>query len=368
MKKIPLVDLKVQYHSIKREVDRKLKSIFENSNFIGGNEVDNFSENLSNLLNVKYSIPVANGTDALYIAMKMLGIGVGDEVITTAHSWISTSETVSQTGAKPIFVDTDEFFCIDHEKIEDKISSKTKAIIPVHLFGGVCDMTEINKIARKHNLFVIEDCAQSILSSWKGKNVGTIGDVGTFSFFPGKNLGAYGDAGGIITNKFSLFRKMKMFASHGGLKKHEHLIEGINSRMDSIQAAILNIKIKRIAHWIRKRREIAEIYNRNLINVKELELPGERKGAYNSYHLYVVKSNKRDQLADFLMKKGISTGIHYPVPLPMLPCYKNQQNKSSDFFNSINDSKKILSLPIYPELEEPKIRYISNQIKNFFSH
>ncbi len=366
MNSIPLVDLKIQYKYIKKEIDSKIKSILENASFIGGNEVSNFSNNLTKLLDAKYSISVGNGTDALYIALKMLGIGPGDEVITTAHSWISTSETISQTGAHPVFVDTDEFFCINHEKIEEKITKRTKAIIPVHLYGGVCNMTEILKIAKKYKLFVLEDCAQAILSKWKDKNVGTLGDAGTLSFFPGKNLGAYGDAGGIITNKFSLFKKMKMFASHGGLKKHEHLMEGINSRMDSIQAAVLNIKIKKIKKWISKRRKIAKVYNSLLRDIEELEIPKERKGSTHSYHLYVVKTNKRNLFAKHLNEKGISTGIHYPKPLPLLPCYKYQNNTLTDYKNAISDSKKIISLPIYPELNEKQLNYICDQIKFFF--
>jgi dTDP-4-amino-4,6-dideoxygalactose transaminase len=367
MKNIPFVDLKSQYLSIKPEIDGAIKKMIENTSFIGGEEVINFSEALSKLLNIKHSVTVANGTDAIYIALKMLGIGEGDEVITTAHSWISTSETISQTGAKPIFVDTNKYFCIDVDLIESKITKRTKAIIPVHLYGNSCDMFKINQIAKKHNLFVVEDCAQAILTKFNNKNVGTIGDAGTISFFPGKNLGAFGDAGAIITNQSLLAKNMKMYANHGGLVKHQHEIEGINSRMDALQAAILNVKIKYIEDWIYKRRQAAEMYNYYLKDVQEILLPQVQPHAEHSYHLYVIKTKKRKALINLLQSKKISTGIHYPKPLPLLNCYKSHKIDLSEFPNSIKDAKQILSLPIFPEISEKQIRYISNAIKSFYA-
>ncbi|MDA8709139.1 DegT/DnrJ/EryC1/StrS family aminotransferase [Gammaproteobacteria bacterium] len=367
MKNIPFVDLKSQYLSIKPEIDNAIKKIIESTSFIGGAELDKFSEALSTLLNIKHSVTVANGTDAIYIALKMLGIGEGDEVITTAHSWISTSETISQTGAKPIFVDTNEFFCINTDLIESRINKNTKAIIPVHLYGNSCEMSKINQLAKKYNLFVVEDCAQAILTKYKNKYVGTMGDAGTISFFPGKNLGAYGDAGAIITNKSMLAKRMKMFANHGGLVKHQHEIEGINSRMDSLQAAILNVKIKYIKTWISKRRQAADMYNYYLKDLHEVSLPLVQPHAKHSYHLYVIKTKKRKALSDFLKLKKISTGIHYPSPLPALRCYRSQQIDLSEFPNSIKDAKEILSLPIFPEINEKQIQFIANAMKGFYS-
>jgi len=367
MKSIPFVDLKLQYQNIKKDIDQTIKRVLDNTSFIGGPDVEKFANSLAALMNVKHALPVANGTDAIYIALKMLGIGEGDEVITTAHSWISTSETISQAGAKPIFVDTNDFFCIDHKDIESKITKNTKAILPVHLYGNSCNMTEIKKIATKHNLFIIEDCAQAILTKWKGKLVGTFGNAGTISFFPGKNLGAYGDAGGIITNQTSLHKKMKMFANHGGLVKHQHKIEGINSRMDGLQAAILGVKIQHIEQWIDQRRLAADMYFHYLADIQELELPQIEENAFHSFHLFVVEAKNRNDLAAYLHSKKISTGIHYPKPLPALDCYRDRKLDLTEFPRAVSSAKKILSLPMFPELTEEQVKYVSSQIKAHYS-
>ena len=363
--KVPFVDLKKQYLSIKNEVNESIKYNLINTQFIGGKDLVSFKKNLSDLLGL-HAVPVANGTDAIYISLKMLGIGRGDEVITTAHSWISTSETISQTGAKPIFVDTNEFFCIDESLIEEKITKKTKAIIPVHLYGHSANMDVIMKIAKKYKLVVIEDCAQAILTKWKDKFVGSYGDAGTISFFPGKNLGAYGDAGGIVTRSSRNSRNFSMFANHGGLKKHDHKIEGINSRMDNIQAGILNVKIKYIKDWIEKRRKAAKLYSHFLSDLDSIELPLEHQDCYHSFHLFVIKTKKRNQLINYLSDNGVSTGIHYPNPLPLLDCYKTRGYTKSDFPNSYANSKQILSLPLFPEITEKQIDYVSKKVKKFF--
>jgi len=366
LNKIPFVDLKTQYISIKKEIDSAIETVLSTSNFIGGEQLEKLSERLCTQLSVKNVLTVANGTDALFISLKQLGVGRGDEVITTAHSWISTSETISQTGAKPIFIDTNKFYCLDESLIEKKINSKTKAIIPVHLYGHPCDMTTINRIAKKYNLAVIEDCAQAILTKWLEKNVGTFGDAGTLSFFPGKNLGAYGDAGAIMTNSDSLHKKAKMYANHGSLIKHEHKVEGINSRMDSLQAAILNVKIQYLKEWIDKRRLVAKMYSHYLRDVEEIALPLVDERAFHTYHLFVIKSLKRKSLKVFLEDKHISTGIHYPKALPMLDCYKYLNLDLDEFPNACNNSKTVLSLPMFPELKENQIKYISKSIKEFY--
>lgn len=365
--KVPFVDLKAQYLSIKSEIDEAISDVINNTSFIGGEHVSLFKDKFENVYNVKNCVPVANGTDAIFIALKMLGIGPGDEVITTAHSWISTSETISLTGAKPVFVDTDDYFTIDVNLIEKNISSRTKAIIPVHLYGQMADMPFINTIAKKYNLFVIEDCAQGHLSSINGELSGTFGDASTYSFYPGKNLGAYGDAGAIITKSTDLAMRCKMFANHGGLKKHDHRIEGINSRMDGLQAAILNVKLNYIKQWTQKRIKVANWYNGLLLDVSEVQIPEVRPNAIHSYHLYVLKVKNRDDLKDYLDSNNIDTAIHYPVALPFLPAYSHLKNLSEQFPNVVEYSSEILSLPIYPELDYEQVKFIVQTIKKFYS-
>jgi dTDP-4-amino-4,6-dideoxygalactose transaminase len=258
---IPFVDLKAQYLSIKVDIDNAIENVISETAFIGGKYVKQFEKDFADLYGVKNCIAVGNGTDSLYIIMKMLGIKEGDEVITTAYSWISSSETISQTGATPIFVDIDpDYYTIDETQIEKYITNKTKAIIPVHIHGQICNMDAILKIAKQHDLFVIEDCAQSHFSEFEGKRAGTMGIASSFSFYPGKNLGAYGDAGCILTNDDVLADKFRMFANHGALKKHQHQIEGINSRLDGLQAAILSAKLPHILNWTKERKRCATTY------------------------------------------------------------------------------------------------------------
>ena len=366
---IPFVDLQSQYRNLKSEIDKKIIEILDAGHYIGGPDHSDFQKNLSLLLKIDHSILVANGTDAIYACLKMLNIGAGDEVITTAHSWISTSETISQAGAKPIFIDTNEHFCIDSKFIEEKITSNTRAIIPVHLYGHSCDMTEIMSIAKKYNLVVIEDCAQAILTKWRDKEVGSFGSAGTISFFPGKNLGAYGDAGAVVTNDNDLSLKIKKFTNHGSLVKHEHEIEGINSRMDNLQAGILNIKIKYIKEWIELRRSAANYYSHKLKEIDEVSIPSVHKDCFHTYHLYVIRvsAEKRNQLKAFLEEHGISVGIHYPKSLPELDCYKFLELNINDFPNAVTSCQEILSLPIFPEITEKQIDYVVDHIKHFFS-
>jgi dTDP-4-amino-4,6-dideoxygalactose transaminase len=300
--------------------------------------------------------------------MKMLGIGAGDEVITVANSWISSSETISQTGAKPIFVDIDpDYYSINERLIETAISHKTKAIIPVHLHGQSVNMDEIMRIANKHNLFVIEDCAQSHFSEYRGQRVGTFGIAASFSFYPGKNLGAYGDAGAIITNDNVLAEKCKMYARHGALKKHEHQIEGINSRLDALQAAILSAKLPYILDWTAARIKCANVYDNLLSGVSKIVTPKKRENTLHSYHLYVIRADKRDDLANYLNNCNIETAIHYPTALPNLKAYKYLGYESDDFPVATDYQSRILSLPIYPELTYDQIEYVANCIKKFYT-
>ena len=342
--------------------------VISSTSFVGGKYVKQFARNFESIYGVKHCIPVANGTDSLYIIMKMLGIGGGDEVITPSNSWISSSETISQTGAKPVFIDINpEYFTMDETLLEGLINDNTKAIMPVHLYGQACNIEEILKIAKKHQLYVIEDCAQAHFSKFNEINVGLFGIAGSFSFYPGKNLGAYGDAGCIITNDTELAEKSMMYANHGALTKHEHKFEGINSRMDGLQASILNVKLNEILKWTEERVKNAQTYSRKLSGIQEIKTPKIRGNTSHSFHLYVIRCGKRDQLKKYLFKKGISTAVHYPTILPNLTAYSYLNHRYDEFEHALKAESEILSLPIYPELSEKQINYICQSIEKFYS-
>lgn len=364
---IPFVDLKAQYNSIKDDIDGAIKNVISETAFIGGKYVDAFEKDFAEAYGADHCISCGNGTDTLYIIMKMLNIGPGDEVITVANSWISSSETISQTGAMPVFVDCDPvYYTIDESLIEAKITAKTKAIIPVHLFGQACNMNAIREIANKYKLYIIEDCAQSHFSTFENVNVGLFGMAGSFSFYPGKNLGAYGDAGGIITNDADLALKCRMYARHGALVKHQHVMEGINSRMDGLQAAILSTKLKKMDVWTKARQTNAQKLAELLTDTGDIIVPRIRPLSTHSFHLFVIQTGKRDELQAYLKTNHIETAIHYPTPLPFLKAYSHLDYNYEDFPVSHTLSKRILSLPLYPELTDDMILYISNTIKAFY--
>ena len=364
---IPFVDLKSQYLSIKGEIDGAIQSVIEESAFVKGRYVSQFEEEYAYECGVGHCISCASGTDALYITLKALGIGPGDEVITTALSWISTSQTISQTGARVVFVDIEKyFFTIDPFRIEEKITDRTRAIIPVHLYGQAADMTTIMSIAKKHDLMVIEDCAQAHFAKFKGRTVGTFGIAGTFSFFPGKNLGAYGDAGAIISRDEQFSTRARMFANHGCLVKHQHEIEGINSRLDGIQAAVLSVKLKQIHKWNSQRRKNGSIYCKFLSDIEGINLPLLRKDSEHVYHLYVIRTDKRDGLQEHLTTFGISSGIHYPTALPFLSAYKYLGHKPSDFPVAHKYQSEILSLPMYPEITNEMCQMVTKKVVEFY--
>jgi len=365
---IPLVDLKKQYYSIKEEVLENISNVIENSAFIAGSFVEKFESDFTEFCGSEHRcISVGNGTDAIFIALKMLGIGLGDEVITAANSFIATSEAISLTGAKVVFCDVrDDTRNIDPDLIADKISNRTKAIVPVHLYGQPADMDEINNIAKKYNLFVIEDCAQAHGARYKGKRVGTLGNIGCFSFYPGKNLGAYGDGGAIITDNEELSEKIRMYANHGRSQKYDHEFEGINSRLDGIQAAILSVKLKHLEKWNIKRNTNARIYNEKLKSIEKVKTPVISNDRDHVFHLYVIRLEERDRLRKFLVDNKISCGIHYPISLPNLKAYKYLGYKPEDFPVSSKLQNEILSLPMFPELTEENIEYIVSVIKRFF--
>lgn len=360
---IPFVDLKAQYQSIKTEIDTAIQNVIDETAFIKGKYVQQFEEEYAQSYGVKHVISCANGTDAIYITLKALGVGSGDEVITTALSWISTSETITQAGARVVFVDIDpDYYTIDTGRIEEKITSNTKAIIPVHLYGQPADMDVIMSIAKKHNLYVIEDCAQSHFAQWKGQNVGTFGIAGTFSFFPGKNLGAYGDAGCIISNNDDFASRARMFANHGALKKHYHELEGINSRLDGMQAAILSVKLKYIEQWNDKRLQNGLRYNELLSNIDDVLTPSIHPDVKHIFHLYVIRTEQRDKLQAHLEKLGVASGIHYPTALPFLKAYEYLGHKPEDFPVAHQYTSQILSLPMYPELTKDQLICVADAI------
>jgi dTDP-4-amino-4,6-dideoxygalactose transaminase len=366
---IPFVDLKAQYDSIKNEIDSTIENVINDSAFIGGYYVNQFEKKFAELYGVKYCISVANGTDSLYIIMKMLGIQNGDEVITSAYSWISSSETISQTGAKPIFVDIhQDYYTIDEDQIEKCITSNTKAIIPVHIHGQVCNMNKIIKLAQKYNLYIIEDCAQSHFSKYNDFLAGTIGIASSFSFYPGKNLGAYGDAGCILTNDDYLANKFRMYANHGAIKKHQHQIEGINSRMDGLQAAILSVKLSYILSWTNERKRCARKYLELLKGNRHIKCPRIRPNSEHSFHLFSIQVEDRENLQSFLKYNGIETVIHYPKALVNLKCYEYLNLNSNNYPNATKIESKILSLPIYPELTDEMIAYVVMKIKDFYNN
>jgi dTDP-4-amino-4,6-dideoxygalactose transaminase len=362
---VPFVDLHAQYLSLKSEIDAAIAEVIAESAFIRGPHVERFEEAWAKTLGVKHCVSCANGTDALYIAMRALGVKSGDEVITTAHSWISTSETITQAGGRVVFCDTDyETFTIDPALIEAKITPATVGIIPVHLYGQPADMDPIMAIARKHNLWVIEDCAQAHTAKYKGQVVGTFGNAATFSFYPGKNLGAYGDAGCVVTNDDHLADWMTTFARHGG--KGEHLMEGICSRMDGLQAAILNVKLPHLPAWIEARRRVAVRYDELLREVGDVVTPKVAPDRDHVYHLYVIRTGKRDAFKKHLTDNGIATVLNYPKALPFYPAYAYLGHAPEDFPVAYANQSRILSLPIYPEMSDDTIAYVVERIASFF--
>lgn len=363
---VPFVDLHAQYLSIQKEIDAAIAAVIRDSAFVRGPFVDRFEEEFASVTGSAHCISCANGTDSLYIAMKALEVKPGDEVVVPAHSWISTSETVTQAGATPVFCDVDPItYTIDPQLLEDKITPRTVGIIPVHLFGQPADMDPIMETARRRRLWVIEDCAQAHLASYRGRMVGSFGDAASYSFYPGKNLGAMGDAGALTTQDSALAERMAMFARHGGLKKGDHRMEGINSRLDGLQAAILSVKLGYLPEWTRARRALAKQYDTLLSECAGMITPTVREDREHVYHLYVIQHERRDALAAHLAADGIQTVINYPVALPFLPAYERFEHQSGDFPVAHRAQSRILSLPIFPEISEAQISSVAKSIYRF---
>lgn len=353
-----------EYKKNKKKFEAKIDKVLKSGNFILGKEVENFEKEFARYIGVKYCVGVGNGLEALQLSLMALNIGPGDEVITTPLSAIASALCIKLVGAKPVFVDIGEYFHLDANKIERYITKKTKAILGVHLYGQPFDIEKILKICKKYNLFLIEDCAQAHGAEFKGKKVGSFGNVGCFSFYPTKNLGAFGDGGAVVTNDKKIYEYCKIARNYGQKSLYEHIILGLNSRLDEIQAGILRIKLKYLDFLNKKRRKIAQFYKNNLKDIKEIKLPLERKNSYHIYHLFVIQAEQRDELREFLSKKGIPTLIHYPKPIHKQPTFKEY---NSLFLPNVEEViNKIVSLPIHPLLNEKEINYIIRSIKEFY--
>lgn len=392
---IPLINLKKQYETIKEEIDIKILKILYSAQYIMGKNVKQFEKEFSEYIGVKHSISVGNGTDALVIALKVLGIGKGDEVITTPFTFFATAESISAVGAIPVFIDVRlDTFNIDPTKIEEKITSRTKAIMPVHIFGQPADMDEINRIAKKHDLKVIEDACQAVGSEYKGKKTGTLGDIACFSFFPTKNLGCAGDGGMIVTNDENLATICKAMRAHGSgvdgnkaynllnnikedvdedksvdntvynpLKYYNYLV-GHNSRLDELQAAILREKLKKLDDWNDSRRQVAKFYNESLANT-DFIIPHEGDDLKHVYHMYILQSEKRQEVVSYLNDKGIATGIYYPVPVHLQKVYKDLEYRLGDLPNAEYLSERTFAIPMFAELIDKEKKYIVEKLKEF---
>ena len=374
---IPLVDLKKQYQSIKTEIDEAIQRVLDSQQFILGSEVSEFEKEISTYCNVKYAIGVSSGSDALLVALMALGIKPGDEVITSSYSFFATAGAIARLGAKPVFVDIEpESYNIDPNKIEELITSRTKAIIPVHLYGQMANMNEISKIANENSIDLIEDAAQSIGANINGVTAGSFGKMGCFSFFPTKNLGAYGDGGLITTNDDQIAKKLFSLRNHGFSKKYHSEILGGNFRLDSIQAAILRVKLRHLNKWISSRQGNASIYKQffgnqtnsgNKKNIPEVSIPIETPGYKHVYNPFVVRVTNRDELYKYLKNNHIGSEIYYPIPLHQQPCFNPNGQANKNLVQSELAAKETIALPIYPEMTESMIKKVVTTISQFYS-
>lgn len=364
--KVPFVNYGLQYKTIKKEIDEALESTLSRGDLINRKDVEDFERNLSFFTGAKYAVALNSGTDALFFALKALGVKEGDEVITVSHTFVASISSIVWTGAKPVLVDVKEDFLMDEEKAERAITKKTKAIMPVYINGRMCDMDKIMKIAKKHNLFVIEDSAQALGASFKGKNAGAIGSAGSFSFYPAKILGCFGDGGALTTNSKKIADYAMLMRDHGQKTKTKIIFYGLNSRLDNIQAAALNVKIKLLRDWIKRRREIASFYHKELSGLKGIILPpAPDKGEfYDVFQNYVLKAEKRNKLFQFLKERGVETLIKDPVPTHF---HKNLELSHFKLPYTELLAKKVISLPLYPELTENQIRHIVKTVKQFYN-
>ncbi|MBP1732771.1 MAG: aminotransferase, syn family [Deltaproteobacteria bacterium] len=361
--KVPFLDLKAQYNTIKDEIAVALQQVLDNTAFAGGPFVAQFEKGFAAFCGTKHAVGVGNGTDALWMALLALGVGPGDEVITQPDTFIATAEAVSYCGATPVFVDVDEkTYNMDPAKLEAAITPKTKGIIPVHLFGQMCDMDPILAIAAKRKLFVLEDASQAHGSDYKGKKAGSMGVAGCFSFYPGKNLGAYGEAGAVVTNDDALADRMKMLRDHGSAKKYYHSYVGFNCRMDGFQGAVLSVKLKYIETWNEARRQHARMYTQLLSGNGNLIAPTEAHYGKHVYHIYAIRVKNRDGLIAKLGEKEIGTNIHYPVPVHLQQAYSSMGLREGSFPVAERCASEFVSLPMFPELSAEQIKYVCDEV------
>ncbi len=376
MMQVPFLDLKLQYKSIKPEIDTAIQKVLDSTAFVLGPAVAEFEKEFAKIQDVNFCLGTSSGTDGNHLALWSLGIGPGDEVIIPANTFIATAWGATLCGATPVFVDChSKSYNIDPEKVEKSITKKTKAIVAVHLYGQSADMDELKKISEKKDIHLVEDAAQAHLSEYKGKKVGGFSEVTSFSFYPGKNLGAYGEAGAVVTNSADIFQKIKKLREHGQSKKYYHESFGHNYRMEGIQGAVLNVKLKHIEKWTNQRRRVAEKYRELLGNIEQIVLPVELLHHKHVYHLYVIRVNvgsdqknqeTRDKLQAYLQEQNISTGLHYPVPLHLQDCFRHLGHKHCDFPETEKLAESGLSLPMFPELSEEQIEYVASTIIKFF--
>jgi dTDP-4-amino-4,6-dideoxygalactose transaminase len=375
--KVPFLDLKAQYKQIENEVVPLVTEAMENGMFIGGPNVEGFEKEFAEFCDSKYCIGVNSGTDALRFALMATGVGPGDEVITVPNTFIATTEAISQVGATPVFVDIDENTCnMDPAKLDGYLKTRNtkhetrnrpKAVIPVHLYGQMADMDPIMELARKRGLLVIEDACQAHGAKYKKKEAGSMGAAGCFSFYPGKNLGAYGEGGAVVTQDEKIAAEIRVIRDHGQNKKYFHTMEGYNGRLDAIQAAVLRVKLKRLAEWNRSRNDNAAYYNELLSDLPGVEFAKVADYAESVYHLYVIMVDDRDALQLFLGERDIASGLHYPLPLHLQKAYDHLGYKEGDFPIAERAAKRLLSLPMYPELTRDQIKYVANSIKEFMA-
>ena len=365
--KIKFVDLNRQHDLYKDELLQAITAVLDKGDFILGDAVKEFEKSFSDYIGCQYAVGVDSGSSALSLALKTIDIRNGDEVITVPNTFISTAYAISDCGGKPVFVDVEEQTqLMDISLVESAVTSKTKAIIPVHLFGQMVDMNSLMKIAKKHNLFVIEDSCQAHGASQNGKKAGSIGDLACFSFYPGKNLGAFGDGGMITTSKKLYYEKLMLLRNNGSIKKYYHKLKGRNARLDNIQAAVLKVKMKYLDEWNQKRKRIADKYSQSFNEVGDLILPAIKEENKSAHHLYVVRTKYRDELYDYLNSNGIETIIHYPIPIHLQESYSELQLTSGSFPITELLANEILSVPIHPHLTNQDLRYIINSMKKYF--
>jgi len=365
---VPFVDLKIQYKTIAAEVNEAIGRVVDNADFILGRDVELFEREFADFCDAKYAVGLDSGTSALELALRAYGIGGGDEVITVSHTFIATVSAISYTGAAPVLVDVDrDTYNIDATQIEAAITPRTKAIVAVHLYGQPADLNPILAIARKHNLVVIEDACQAHGARYWSRRVGALADAGCFSFYPGKNLGAYGDAGMVVTNDPAIVEKVRLLRNYGQPEKYQHLTMGYNRRLDSLQAAVLRAKLPHLEEWNESRRRAGRLYDQLLKDVDEIKTPYASEESAHVYHLYVIQSPQRDRLMSYLKDQGVSTGVHYPTPVHLQPCYALLGMSAGSLPETEAIASRVVSLPMFAEITTEQIEYVCARIKKFFT-